>query len=181
VVPNGRMAHEVVHRNIAINNYERSTFAAILLGQHTDSIYALVSLPNNRLASGSTDKTICIWDVDTGECLGVLKGHTNSVSSLVALPNGHLASGSHDKTIRIWDLTTSECVSVLKGHTRWVTSLAVLPDGRLISGSSDRTIRVWDDLAVRMTAMRHKIEQLEAKLDACLAKLNAQACVKGSE
>ena len=87
------------------HEYARPVFEGIhtrTLQGHTRSVGSLVVLPNGDLASGSWDKTIRVWDTDTGECKQVLKGHTDLVSSLVVLPTGELASGPWDKTIRVW-------------------------------------------------------------------------------
>ena len=56
-----------------------------------------------RPASGSGDKTVRIWDVDTGGCVQVLTGHGDWVYEVAALPDGRLASGSGDKPAQVWD------------------------------------------------------------------------------
>jgi WD40 repeat protein len=60
--------------------------------------------PNGQiLASGSTDTTIKIWHLATGELLNTLTDHLGSVNSVAISPNGQiLASGSADTTIKIW-------------------------------------------------------------------------------
>lgn len=113
-----------------------------VLKGHTGWVWALAIMPNNRLAPGSSDKTIRIWYLDTKTSY-FLSGHTGWIFALAVLPNNRLASGSNDRTIRIWDLNNKTSY-VLEGHTRLITALAVLPDGRLVSGSHDRTIRIWD-------------------------------------
>ena len=67
---------------------------------------ALCVLSDGRLASGSDDGTIRLWDVPTGAATASLKGHHGKVSSLCLLPDGRLASGSDDGTIRLWDVAT---------------------------------------------------------------------------
>ena len=74
-----------------------------ILEGYSDEISAVVFLLDGNLASGSSDQTICVWNVDTGRCLMVLEGHTCTVSSLAVLSDGALASASDDGTIRIWD------------------------------------------------------------------------------
>ena len=60
--------------------------------------------PNGQyLASGSYDKTIKIWEVETGREIRTLNGHSEYVNSVAFSPNGkYLASSSDDKTIKIW-------------------------------------------------------------------------------
>ena len=68
--------------------------------------------------SGSRDKTVRVWDLESGECLKVLKGHTNSVRSVALTPDGRKGiSGGEDKTVRVWDLESRVCLKVLEGHT----------------------------------------------------------------
>ncbi|OBQ39470.1 MAG: ribosome assembly protein 4, partial [Anabaena sp. MDT14b] len=99
-----------------------------------------------KLASGSFDNTIKIWDVTTGKVLNTLKGHESPVSSVGFSPDGKkLASGSFDKTIKIWDVTTGKVLNTLKGHESSVNSVGFSPDGKqLASGSEDKTIKIWD-------------------------------------
>ena len=70
------------------------------------------------LASGSSDRTIKLWDVATGKEQATLKGHTGCVYSVAFSPDGKtLASGSEDKTIKLWDVETGKEQATLKGHT----------------------------------------------------------------
>ena len=100
----------------------------------------------NTLASGSSDRTVRLWDVNTGAHQRTLTGHTAAVFSVVFSPDGNtIASGSWDNTVRLWDVNTGAHQRTLTGHTGFVTSVAFSPDGNTIaSGSWDNTVRLWD-------------------------------------
>jgi len=108
------------------------------------AVTALIGLPDGRLAAGSADGSIRVWDPASSSVNAVLQGHRGAVCALALLPEGSLASGSGDGTIRLWDLASGSCLAAFEGHQGWVKALAVLPDGRLASGSDDSTIRLWD-------------------------------------
>ena len=101
---------------------------------------------DGRIAVGSWDPVIQLWDPDTGGVVAELEGHRFSVYALAVLLDGRLASGSSDKTIRLWDPEIGMETARPERHSGAVNALAVFPNGRLISGSDDRTIRFWDAL-----------------------------------
>ncbi|HEY0323046.1 MAG TPA: protein kinase [Pyrinomonadaceae bacterium] len=117
------------------------------LAGHTDGVMPIAFSPDGKtLASGSTDKTIKLWDVQTGALKQTLTGHSNGVHSLEFSPDGMtLASGSDDKTIKLWNAQTGALKQTLTAHNSAVHTIAFSPDGNtLASGSTDKTIKVWD-------------------------------------
>ncbi len=113
---------------------------------HSGQVYSLAYSPDGRyLASGSSDKTIKIWETATGTELRTLTGHSMTVWSVAYSPDGrYLASGSLDKTIKIWEVATGKELRTLTGHSHSVKSVVYSPDGRyLASGSGDKTIKIW--------------------------------------
>jgi WD40 repeat protein len=67
-------------------------------------VYAVALSPNGQIiASGSADKTIKLWHIETGELLATFTGHAHTVTALAFTASGELlVSGSLDKTIKIW-------------------------------------------------------------------------------
>ena len=103
------------------------------------------ALTARRLASGSSDRTIRLWDTVTGAHKQTLTGHRSHVESVAFSPDGiTLVSGSGDGTLRLWAVQTGEHLRTLEGHTNGVLSVAYSPDGKtLASGSSDGTVLLW--------------------------------------
>ncbi|KAF3391820.1 hypothetical protein DPV78_010812 [Talaromyces pinophilus] len=126
-----------------------SAWSAVLqtLEGHFGSVQAVAFSPNSKLvASGSSDKTVKLWDSATGTLRQTLEGHSDWVQAVAFSPDGKLvASGSSDKTVKLWDLATGTLQQTLKGHSDWVQAVAFSPDGKLVaSGSSDKTVKLWD-------------------------------------
>ena len=113
---------------------------------HSSYVNSVAWSPDgSRVASGSDDNTIKIWDVATGFLVQNFTGHSQDVTSVAWSPDGsRVASGSSDSTIKIWDVATGFLVQNFTGHSRVVTSVAWSPDGsRVASGSWDKTIKIW--------------------------------------
>jgi WD40 repeat protein len=127
-----------------------------VLEGHSSGIYRVAVTPNGRLAvSGSIDKSVRVWNLETGRSVGILQGHTGPIPALAISADGRRAvSGSWDQTVRSWDVKTGKCIATLKGHKDYVVGIAITPNGkRAVSCSKDRTIRVWDLEAGRCIAI----------------------------
>jgi WD40 repeat protein len=126
---------------------ESSALLRVLTG-HLATVTSVAVSPDGQLIlSGSEDRTVVAWNLQTGLPHHLLSGHQGGVTSVAASPNGrHIISGSRDRTVAIWDLCTGQRICSLHGHDQGVTSVAASPDGRLIvSGSWDCSAAVWDN------------------------------------
>jgi WD40 repeat protein len=75
------------------------------LKSHIDWVCSMVFSPDGtKIASGSDNCSVRIWDAVTGGLLQELKGYTGGVRCVVFSPDGtKIVSGLGDNSIRIWD------------------------------------------------------------------------------
>ena len=142
--PDGKILATTSNREIWLWDTYTGNKKAIL-STHEYAITSIVFSPDGKtLASGSYDKTIRLWDVQTGTLQTTLRGQ--KIMSLAFSPNGKtLVSGNMNNTIQLWDLKTGQVTANLTGHEGWISALAFYPFGEvLISGSRDKTIRIWE-------------------------------------
>jgi len=108
---------------------------------------AAISPNGETLVTGSSDRTIQVWQCQDGKILQTLTGHTDTVTAFAFSPDGtRLYSGSRDRTIQVWDLGTGQTMTTLTGHKGAVVALALdgdrhpAPVLRLYEGCALRTI-----------------------------------------
>ena len=103
------------------------------------------SADGTRLASGSRDTTVRLWDTVGTQAPIVLQGHHGWINALAFSPDGSLlASGDTDRAVHVWDTTSGALLATFSGHLSGIVALRFSPDGRtLASGSADGTVRFW--------------------------------------
>ena len=129
-------------------NWRRGRCTVRTLEGHTDGIMCLqfnetLSHPAFPvLITGSYDRTVRVWNLETGMELHCLKGHERAVRAL-QFDEAKLITGSMDRTLKVWDWRSGKCIRTLTGHSEGVVSLN-FDSNVLASGSVDSTIKVWN-------------------------------------
>jgi WD40 repeat protein len=115
---------------------------------------ALPPQPPMFVATGSSDRTIKVWDVprDLSGKAPAISGsratvfaHDKDINAIAVSPNDRvIASGSQDKTAKLWNAADLAPLGTLRGHKRGIWSLSFSPsDAVLATCSADKTIRLW--------------------------------------
>ena len=112
--------------------------------QHTLAIRSIiVDEKSNRLISGSVDRSIKIWSLETGECLKTLQDHRDWVTCILIISNNRFISSSVDKTIKIWNINSYECLNTLK-NKNGIYSLCSISNNQIACGCLNGTIVIWN-------------------------------------
>jgi WD40 repeat protein len=117
------------------------------LSGHSGGVSGVAVIGDGRRAvSASNDKTLKVWDLETGRELRTLSGHSHTISGVAVSEDGRRAvSASYDQTLKVWDLETGQELATLYGHSDVVNGVAVSEDGRrAVSAGWDQTLKVWD-------------------------------------
>jgi WD40 repeat protein len=137
-----------------------------ILREHTDSVMAVAWRDASSLASASLDRSIILWDLQTGTPIQQFKGHSRGVSSLCFLNDKEMmVSTGIDQNVRVWNVASGELIRSMNNHTLPVPDLALRPGDTglpmVASAGEDRTVRLWQPTIGRMVRfVRLKAEPL---------------------
>jgi WD40 repeat protein/serine/threonine protein kinase len=132
---------------IAVPNALHSWRQVRRLTGHEFAVNSVAVTANSKyIVTGSADKTVRLWELESGKEMRRFIGHEAAVNGIGVTPdNRYVVSVSSDKTVRVWELESGKEVRQLIGHEAAVNGVAVTPDGRyVISASDDKTVRVWE-------------------------------------
>jgi WD40 repeat protein len=123
---------------------ERGEDALFILNKHSEAVKSVAfSADGSLLATGSDDKTIIIWNTQTGEAITSIGDNFFPVKALQFFSNDELfvASGPDIKRIDF----RGKILLTYPGKTAYIWSLDYnRSSGRITGGSYGKVIRVWD-------------------------------------
>lgn len=134
-------------KHIVLWDAQTGTFIRRFDGQpHSDEVLGCAISPSKAwVVSCAKDKTLKVWDTESGALLHTLQGHSNAIWRCDVSSDGRwLVSASADATARVWDTETWQTYAVLSGHSDQINGCAISPNSQwLTTVSADGTVRVW--------------------------------------
>jgi mono/diheme cytochrome c family protein len=111
-----------------------------------DVVFAVAFSPDSkRVAAAGADRTIRVFEVETGKMLAQIEDHADWVLGIAFSPDGkRLASASRDKTAKVFDLEKKESLVTFPAHVQPVYTVSFIPDGKgVATGGEDNRVRIW--------------------------------------
>lgn len=115
--------------------------------KHSGGVLGCAFSPDGKtILSGSFDKTLKLWDVDSGKEICFFTGHQGSVNGCAFSPDGKtIVSCSNDESLKLWDVKSGKEIRTFAGHESFVTSCAFSPNGKtILSVFFNRMLKLWD-------------------------------------
>ncbi|MBW4512813.1 MAG: WD40 repeat domain-containing protein [Scytonematopsis contorta HA4267-MV1] len=141
---------EISQAIINLKQQRKLTYAYVkhCLTGHSGIVTSIaISNDGETLVSGCADKTIKVWNLQTGILIRTLSGEVGEVSSVAVSPNGDLlavGSSAHPKSnVKVWNLATGKLLHTLLGHQKPVNCIAISPDGLILASGSNK-IKIWN-------------------------------------
>ena len=165
-------------KTVRVWNNDVGVCEIVLVGHNEAVTSVAVSAQGKMALSGSSDGTLRLWNIHSGECIKTISDDMR-ITSVAMTPDGRYAVSAYsDYSLRVWDLFLGECVRIFNGHEGRIVSVAISSDGcRAISGSVDKTLRFWD---ITSGECLNVIEAHSKEITCVTASANCQKIVTGS-
>jgi len=124
---------------------------------HTDGVASIAWSPNGKsIASASFDKTVQVWEADSGRKILTYRHHTNAVWDVAWSPDGkQIASGAMDKTVQQWNAVSGSRIFTYNTSPTAPGDMAWSPDGKYLAVAAfvqigQGIVQIWDVATHRM-------------------------------
>ncbi len=104
VMKDGRIVSGSVDGWVRVWDPSKSPDKALIreMGGHYGNVTSLAERPDHLIVSGSSDKTIMLCNVDTGDSWRSPEEHTNGIQAVAAFDDNSILTASLDKTVKLW-------------------------------------------------------------------------------
>lgn len=120
--------------------------STIIMCDGMDAFRTAAYAGGSIVVTGSNDKMLKFYDLNTGRLFAKVGGHAGSIYSISVSPRfGLVLTGSYDSSARLWSLETRKCLGILQGHKCTVSAVHIDDKtGVAVTGSKDKRFILWD-------------------------------------
>jgi WD40 repeat protein len=148
---------------IAFSQNDLST--VIQKGHELAVLSVSVSADSNYVVTGSKDKSIKLWDINSSREIRSFLGHNHFVNGLALSNDGNwLLSGSYDKTVRLWNVSTGKQQFVHTGED-FITDVAFDPKMKFFVAAGFNRMGPQDSATVFDFKTKRVIKRLPVNAD----------------
>jgi WD40 repeat protein len=142
-LPDGRIVSGGMDSNLCV--WESKGVKCKFITEHTGSISKLMADETGICLSSSYDTSVRIFDMNSVECIGVLKGTHKTPVTQFNWQNSLCVTGARDGSVAIWDVNTQQCIMSQTSHSGQVMQIVFHSDDLdnnliLTAGSNDGSI-----------------------------------------
>jgi WD40 repeat protein len=121
---------------------------------HESHVRSIAYVDEGVIATGSYDKTIRLWNAQTGVQISQLGQPTDELRTIAVSPNGqYLLSGSASPNCRLWDLAEMKEVALFESPNFICPNVCFSRDGEFfLTGSWDGIVRIREVASQRLRA-----------------------------
>ena len=121
----------------------------LILTNHAGAVTAVSYDPSGQfLVSVGADRSVKVWNAETGELIRSLNHHTDRIHAIAFRPGAvpaECATGGDDGTIRVWQPTVGRMLRIIRNPGGSTLALSYTRDGASIFGAGhDGVLRKWD-------------------------------------
>jgi WD40 repeat protein len=112
-----------------------------------DVVFCVAFSPDSKkIATAGADRTLRIFEVETGKLLAQIEDHADWIFGVAFSPDGkRVATASRDKTSKVFDVEKRDSLVTFPGHLQPVYTVSFTPDGKAVAtGGEDNRIRIWN-------------------------------------
>lgn len=111
---------------------------------HGDWVISINPISQTDALTTSADRTLAVFNVDTGAIKERLLGHADGVNVALKIDDFRVMSGAADGAVWLWTSVGSKKLREFGGHTDEVTGLVRLDAAHLLSIGCDGQVRQWE-------------------------------------
>lgn len=144
-----------------------------------ESVTNLSFIPNSNLVVLTSDRSVMVRDIESGNLLMTLEGHSRPVNDLAVSVDGSLmVSASDDGTLKVWDRNQRETGHLPEVRSEVVNCCAFSSDGALVVTASDQMLRLWNASSGETQSL---LEGHSGTVRACAFSPDGQRIVSASD